>query len=191
MKTDSEHALGGIPIPVDRRKMKMGFWLATGALVYYLIFFNDAPIPLSRLGGSLLLVAAILLPAWLWVAGKAQGVPLYPLYCLFFFPTYAVPLCRGDSRFVEYTELQIANGVFTLAGFILLGTLVWHQCVNHNLKPKPMVRALDPAGSIGLMIAFLLVGIAFEFVGDLLGAFGGGLYQAGRGYAQNASRLAV
>jgi hypothetical protein len=43
-------SLGGVPIPVDRRKLNLMFWLLTGALVFYLVFFNDAPVPISRLG---------------------------------------------------------------------------------------------------------------------------------------------
>ena len=184
-------SLGGVPIPVDRRKLNLLFWLLAGSLVFYLVFFNDAPVPISRLGMSLALVGAILLPSWLWVSNRSQGLPMFPIYGLFFFPTYAVPLCRGDTRFAQYTEPEIANGVLTVVGYLLLATLVWWQCTNRNLAPSARVRALDPAKSTNLMLLLLVGGILFELLGGLAGERVGGAYQALRGYAQNGSRLAI
>ena len=184
-------SLGGVPIPVDRRRLNLIFWLFSGSLVFYLVFFNDAPVPIGRLGESLALVTAILLPAWLWVSNRSQGLPIFPFYCLFFFPTYAVPLCRGDSRFVQYTEAEISTAVFTVVGYLLLATLIWWQCTNRNLTPTAKVRALDPSKSTTLMLILLLGGILFELFGFLAGEGFGGAYQALRGYAQNGSRLAI
>ena len=184
-------SLGGVPIPVDRRKLNLLFWLLTGSLIFYLVFFNDAPVPIGRLGESLALVAAILLPAWLWVSNRSQGLPIFPFYALTFFPTYAVPLCRGDSRFAQYTEQEIANGVYTIVGYLLLATLIWWQCSNRNLAPSARVKALDPSKSTNLMLFLLLGGILFELFGFIAGQAMGGAYQALRGYAQNGSRLAI
>jgi len=184
-------SLGGVPIPVDRRKLNLLFWLLGGSLVFYLVFFNDAPVPLARLGESLALVVAILLPSWLWVSNRSQGLPMFPLYALSFFPTYAVPLCRGDSRFVQYTEQEIANAVFTIVGYLLLATLVWWQCTNRNLSPPEKVRAVLPHGARQVMVWLLVGGLVFELFGRLAGEGLGGVYQALRGYAQNGSRLAV
>ena len=189
-KNETVQDLGGAPIPVDRKRLNITFWLASLGLVSYLVFFNNAAVPLERLGFSLLLVAAIMLPTWLWVSGRSHGLPIYPLYCLSFFPTYAVPLCRGDSRFAQYTELQIANGVMTVAGFLFLTTVVWLQCTNRNLKPAPRVREIDPRRP-NLMLFLLSTGLIFEVIGIYLGENKGGAYQAIRGYAQNASRLAI
>jgi hypothetical protein len=184
-------SLGGVPIPVDRRKLNLLFWLLSGSLVFYLTFFNDAPVPVSRLGESLALVAAILLPAWLWVSNRSQGLPIFPFYALFFFPTYAIPLCRGDSRFTQYTDQEIANGVYTIVGYLLLATLIWWQCTNRNLPPSSKVRALDPTRSTNLMLILLCGGVLFELFGAIAGQSMGGAYQALRGYAQNGSRLAI
>jgi len=184
-------SLGGVPIPVDRRKLNQLFCVLAGALVFYLVFFNDAPVPIDRLGMSLALVVAILLPSWLWVSNRSQGLPMFPIYSLFFFPTYAVPLCRGDTRFAQYTEPEIANGVLTVVGYLLLATLFWWQCTNRNLPPAARVRALDPAKSTNLMLLLLLGGILFELLGFVAGERIGGAYQALRGYAQNGSRLAI
>ena len=184
-------SLGGVPIPVERRKLNRIFWLFSGSLVFYLVFFNDAPVPIGRLGESLALLVAILLPTWLWVSNRSQGLPIFPFYCLFFFPTYAVPLCRGDSRFVQYTEQEIANAVFTIVGYLLLTTLVWWQCTNRSLAPAAKVRAVHPEGSRNVMILLLVGGMVFELFGALAGERLGGAYQALRGYAQNGSRLAI
>jgi len=189
-KNETVQDLGGMPIPMDRRRLNITFWLVNLGLVSFLVFFNDARVPVERLGFSLLLVAAIMLPSWLWVSGRSHGLPIYPLYCLSFFPTYAMPLCRGDSRFAQYTELQIANGVMTVAGYLFLTTLIWLQCTNRNLKPAPYVREIDPRRP-NLMIFLLSTGLVFEALGIFLGETKGGLYQAIRGYAQNASRLAI
>ncbi|NCY22365.1 hypothetical protein EBX31_10480, partial [bacterium] len=94
---------------------------------------------------------------------------MFPIYGLFFFPTYAVPLCRGDTRFAQYTEPEIANGVLTVVGYLLLATLVWWQCTNRNLAPSARVRALDPAKSTNLMLLLLVGGILFELLGGLAG----------------------
>jgi hypothetical protein len=80
VKNEPVQDLGGAPIPVDRRRLNITFWLASLGLVSFLVFFNDAPVPLERLGFSLLLVAAIMLPTWLWVSGRSHGLPIYPLY---------------------------------------------------------------------------------------------------------------
>jgi len=184
-------SLGGVPIPVDRRKLNLLFWLLGGSLVFYLIFFNDAPVPLARLGESLALVAAILLPSWLWVSNRSQGLPIFPFYALYFFPSYAVPLCRGDSRFSQYTETEIATGVYTIVGYLLLATLVWWQSSNRNLAPAATVKAVRPEGSRNVMMVLLVAGMLFELYGAIAGQAMGGAYQALRGYAQNGSRLAI
>jgi len=182
---------GEVPIPVDRKMLNIFFWVFAGSLTFYLVFFNDNPIPAGRLGETLLLLSTILLPTWLWVSNQTQGLPIMPFYALSFFPTYAVPLCRGDSRLVQYTELEIANVVFTITGYLLLTTLIAWQCTNRNLRPPPKVRAIKPAGARNLMLCLLLAGILFELYGALFGQSLGGAYQAFRGYAQNGSRLAV
>ena len=190
VKNETVQELGGAPIPADRRKLNLTFWLGNLALVSYLIFFNSAAVSIERLGFSLLLLVAIMLPSWFWVSGRSHGLPIFPLYCLFFFPTYAVPLCRGDSRFAQYTELQITNGVITVAGYLFLATFVWQQCTNRNLRPGPYVREIDPR-RFNLMLFLLSTGLIFEIASAVLGDSKGGAYQAVRGYVQNASRLAI
>ncbi|NCW27166.1 MAG: hypothetical protein EBV83_02525 [Verrucomicrobia bacterium] len=189
-KTDSVLQLGGAPIPTDRRKLKQIFWLGNLGLLSYLIFFNNATVSIERLGYSFLLLVAIMLPSWFWVSGRSHGLPIFPLYCLSFFPAYAIPLCRGDSRFAQYTELQITNGVLTVVGYLFLATLIWQQCTNRNLKPEPYVREIDPRG-FKLMIFLLSTGLIFEIGSAVLGDSRGGAYQAFRGYVQNSSRLAI
>ena len=69
MKTEVRN-LGEVPLPMDRRKLNIFFWLFAGSLSFYLVFFNDTPIPAGRLGPVFLLLAAILLPIWLWVSDR-------------------------------------------------------------------------------------------------------------------------
>ena len=79
-------SLGGMGMPINRRKLL--FWFQTGVVAYLGYFYFTVQfrtLEIIVLTGVLILVA--LLPAYLWCAGKAHGLPIVPVFALGTFPT--------------------------------------------------------------------------------------------------------
>src|SRR4051812_20805886 len=81
-------------------------------LLYFWLSLNKS---LLSVCGALLILATALLPAWLWVNGKAKGLPVYPLYCLSFIWTYSIPLISDHPIVTLFPETYHLYGAVCIS----------------------------------------------------------------------------
>lgn len=183
-------ALGGLGIPINRRKLL--FWFQAGVATYLGYFYFTVQfrtLEILILTGALILAA--LLPSYLWCAGKAHGLPIVPVFALGIFPAYILPLQRGSQLLDQFSQEIIVKGLLCLIGFLLVMTLVWHQMCNNPRGNLKTCRMMDLRGSTWILVIFLVLGMLFQLAGAIFYQFSGGLFSLIRGYTSSAAMLAT
>jgi hypothetical protein len=144
-----------------QRKLLNGFWLIAFGLFVYEIFFTGTESLLSSLGAILITVAA-LLPSYLWCAGRALGMPIFPIFALTFIWTYALPLVSKYPLVLTYTpENHLFAGV-TVTGFLGLGTLIWFQFVKYAPPIPKSHLALNSSTGVPFFLFALVANILLD-----------------------------
>lgn len=115
------------------------FWAAVALLLLASIFGIRSD-SIETISGACLVAFASLLPSYLWITGKAKGLPIFPVFALTHLWTYAVPLVIGHPQVAQYAPPLHLTAGLTTAGFVLLGTFVWFQFV--RAAPEPPAAAV-------------------------------------------------
>ena len=117
-------------------------WLLTiGLLVYEFGFTSTDNLSLNLIAGLITIFA--LLPSHFWCAGRAQGMPIFPLFSLTFIWTYALPLVTPNLNVEAYAVSDRLYAGCTAAGFLAFSTLIWFQFVKSAPRIPSVYRALD------------------------------------------------
>jgi hypothetical protein len=183
-------ALGGLGMPINRRKLL--FWFQIGVAGYLGYFYFTVQFrSLEVLVLTGLLVLAALLPSYLWCAGKAHGLPIVPVFALGVFPAYILPIHRGSKILDQFSPETEVKALLCLIAFLLTITAVWHQmCNNPGVAPQ-QCRMMKVDGSTGILVMFLVLGMLFQIAGVVFYQFSGGLFALIRGYTGSAAMLAT
>jgi hypothetical protein len=151
------------------RDLLKTFWLVVAMLAVLIFFFAQSSAFESILAACFIIVAG-LIPSYLWCSGKALGLPLYPIFALSYLWTYALPLITRHPGVVEYPlESHLLAGA-TVAGFLLLGTLVWFLFVRTPVKSPKSYRRLEGSASSAFFLIALFANTLFT-----MGMMGGWL----------------
>ena len=176
---------------LNQRQLLRVFWPIAWALLIYELFFAVTPSFLSNCG-AILITSAALLPMYLWCAGKALGLPIFPLFSITFIWTYALPLISTASGLIVYRPEQHLSASIIIALFLLLSTFIWFQFVNRPPPIPQSYRTLPPSKGENFFIGCLGVGLIFSMYG--LGgwfALDGGTFALIRGAILGVSALAT
>lgn len=142
------------------------FWGAFALLLLasVLIIKSDS---FETISGAYLIAFAALLPSYLWITGKAGGLPIFPVYALTHLWTYAIPLVIDQPDVVQYPPRMHLIAGLTTAGFLLLGTFVWFQFVKNSAETPPTLWVLDGRKGEPYLLAGFAAGVLFSvaFVG--------------------------
>ncbi|UBF27975.1 hypothetical protein K9N68_08795 [Kovacikia minuta CCNUW1] len=122
-------------LPRNQKQLLKAFWIFTPCLVLYEIYLTKTDSLLSNFGAVLITVAA-LIPFYLWSAGKALGMPIFPFFAITFIWTYALPLVSNHPVVETYPAHSQFFAAVTVAGFLLIGTFTWFQFVR-TVPPPP------------------------------------------------------
>jgi hypothetical protein len=155
---------------LKQRQLLRVFWPIALALLTYELFFAVAPSFLSNCGAILITVAA-LLPIYLWCAGRALGLPIFPLFSITFVWTYALPLISTAPGIIIYRPEQHLSASITIALFLFLATFIWFQFVNRPPPIPPSYRTLPPTKGENFFIGCLTVSLIFNM--NVLGGWFG------------------
>lgn len=114
-----------------------------------------------------------LLPLYFWVNEKAKGLPIYPIYALTFYPTFAL-------QFIINEEISDTRGFFHITGedlyatsaavalFLLFGCLCWYLISSRPQKHLDKLAVMSEARMTSLMLvaftaaSIITAGIATE-----------------------------
>lgn len=145
----------------DPRSLLQAFWaLCAGLAVMYLYALVDTDA--LSVFWAFAISAAALLPGYLWCSGRAQGVPVLPLFAASHVWAFAFPLVSDHPLVALYDQEQRAVACVSVMGFLLLATFVWYQFVNWRREPKTFsVRMAFPRSTGDGLFLFALGASSF------------------------------
>lgn len=115
----------------------------------------------AALGAGCILVAA-LLSSWIWITGRAAGLPLFPIFAATHIYAFAFPLLFEHPIVLSFpTEAQLVAAL-TVTGFLLLGTAVWIQIARRHPAPVRRCLVLNSATANYFFLAALAAGAGYQ-----------------------------
>jgi hypothetical protein len=175
----------------NRRKLLRAFWLVALGLFVFELFWSETSSLVTNFG-AILITAAALLPCYLWCSGRAQGIPIFPLFALTFIWTHALPLVSKHPKVVTYSIKSHLFASCTVGGFLLLGTFIWFQFVKSAPPPAKSYRALGNQKGDAFFLWVLATGVLFNMY--LIGGWfflDGGIFSIIRGAILGLTGLAT
>jgi hypothetical protein len=143
------------------------FWGAAALLFLasVLVIRSDS---IETVSGAYLIAFASILPSYLWITGRAKGLPIFPVFALTHLWTYAVPLVIDHPQVAQYPPRMHLIAGLTTAGFVLLGTFVWFQFVKAAPEPPAVLWVMDGKKGEPYLLAGYVGGVVLSV------AFAGG-----------------
>ena len=90
--------------------------------------------------GALMVIVCGLLPAWIWVSGKMQGLPIIPAIAAYDIVWYASPILAGHPELQNYPEESVFFAGVTVSLYLLGLTAAWLIVGGVTLKPPKHFR---------------------------------------------------
>ena len=132
------------------------FWASSGALLAYIAL--KAPGHASEgVAGAILVSVASLLPSYLWIRGKAKGLPLFPACALTCLWSFALPLVSEQRLILLFPGWYQLVGSLSVTAFLLLGTLTWYLVARRPKKIPQACWMLDETASAPWLLCALVV----------------------------------
>jgi hypothetical protein len=119
----------------------VAFWTTAGSLLVVLLYCFWIDASWRTVGAGTILIAA-LSPAYVWCTGKAPGLPIFPIFCITFVLTYALPLATGHPIVVQYSETDGLLAGLTVALFLTAAAAAWFITVRVPKRGIRQVRAM-------------------------------------------------
>jgi hypothetical protein len=115
----------------------------------------------------LIIASSALLPLWLWIRGVLYGLPIYPAFAAGFLFTYATPLLSDFDKVKNFSPEQHLRTSFIVAGFLLIGLLVYFKVLKRRVLPSMTLRVFDD--NIAQAFCFLMLGLGIFYRLAILG----------------------
>ncbi|OKH56223.1 hypothetical protein NIES2101_00095 [Calothrix sp. HK-06] len=147
----------------QQQQLLAAFWMIALGLLIYELFLPENK-SLESNFAAILITAAALLPSYLWCSGRAQGMPIFPLFALTYIWTHAFPLNSNYTRILSYSIESRLFASITTAGFLLIGTLTWYQFVKSPPKIPKYYRTLNSKTSNRFFLITMLLAVLFNTV---------------------------
>jgi hypothetical protein len=165
------------PTGASSKQLVVAFWVLAIALMLYELYSPETKDVWINVG-AVMITGAALLPSYLWCAGKAQGIPIFPLFAITYVWTHALPLISNHPEIKLYPVVNQLYASLTTAGFLGLGTLIWFQWVKSLPSAPKFYRALGSRkGDEFFLLAFAItIGFNMANTGGWFGALDGGSF---------------
>lgn len=149
----------------SQRKSLPFFWLSVSAYAAFVVVksLSGKILGIEDVIGSICISVASIFPIYLWCAGKAFGIPIFPMFSATYLWTCALPLVDENPGIFVYTNSERFIASMTVAGFLLLATLIWHrfQLSNKHTQSQNYYRALETKKGELLFLGILILGNFF------------------------------
>lgn len=145
----------------SQKQLLTAYWVATIALLLYELYAPNTESFLLNFAAILITLSA-LLPFYLWCAGRAQGLPIFPLFAITFVWTYGLPLISKTPAIVQYSVSSQWIASLTTASFLLMGTVVWFQFVKVAPPAPRSYRALGDRQGDQFFLWSLAISVFFN-----------------------------
>jgi hypothetical protein len=143
------------------KQLLTSFWAVTALFLAYVLFWVETQDTLLNISAAIIIGAA-LIPSYLWCAGLAKGIPVFPVFTLTFISAYALPLVGNHPVVATYSIEHQFIASLTITGFLLLGTWVWYGFVKSPPPSKPFYRALDDKSGNQFFLFAFSFGVLFN-----------------------------
>ena len=183
--------LGGVTLPFSRSTLLKAFWIFATVFPAWTLWNARADLSFETVFAGSVLFVASLMPAWFWATGRVQGLPIYPIFAISFIFTYVTPLWQGHRELVNYTMNEINTAAWTVAGFLLTGTIFWQQVAVRAVGVPHAVRMIDLKKSENILMICIFSELAFELLSFFFYQLSGGALAAIRGFATSAGRMGI
>lgn len=147
---------------LQKKQLLKVFWLIAFGLFIYELFWTNTNSLLINFA-ALLITGAALIPIYFWCAGKALGMPVFPLFAATFIWTHALPLLIHHPQIEIYSINEQLFTAVIVAGFLILGTLIWFQFVKSSPSLPKYYRALSSKKGDAFFFLVLIISILFDF----------------------------
>ena len=181
---------------IDRgvqRRLLLVFWLSVAALFLFVLTLIIAnPSSGESFLGAALIAFAALIPRYLWCSGRALGIPIFPIFALTHLWTCALPLLTSHPAVAIYPASNQLSAALTVGGFLILGTIIWYQCVKSPSRSPSSYRYLEGSRADWFFLLALTFSIFF-FAGTQGSWFtlAGGVFSLMRAVVLGLNALAV
>jgi hypothetical protein len=145
----------------QKRWFVKAFWIAL-MLVVLKIMTADAPF-LSQISALLIAVMA-LLPAYLWCADHAKGLPLFPIMTLTYLGSHAFPLVSKNPNILKYSESLRFDAAVVVAIFMGVGTITWLSFVKREPQRISKIKVFKPNQITPFFLQIIFSSVIFDFL---------------------------
>ncbi|MBA2743753.1 MAG: hypothetical protein H0U43_05510, partial [Chthoniobacterales bacterium] len=152
-----------IPVPplstgtaTPQTALRRAFWVVVGALAISVALTASPQYPESGIGCALIM-AASLLPSWMWITGKVKGLPLFPIYALTHLWTFGTPLAYEHPIVTLFPASNQIIAAVSVTGFLLVGTFVWFLVGRRPVRPISRCLLMN-ARRADILFLFTLAG---------------------------------
>jgi hypothetical protein len=143
-------------------------------------------------GAGFLLLVVAAMPFYLWLLGWSQGLPIWPVFALITGVTAALPMVQEPVSLEGYSPVEIMTGGLTVAGVIVLGTIIWLMVTARKGRPPATVLMIQKEHVDRYLLMFLFAGVFFELnrFTNWMGEFGN-ISQIIRGVSSSMATLSL
>jgi hypothetical protein len=148
------------------RLLERSFWLALAALGAYEAFrFRYASAAVTAL--AVLVCAAALAPAFLWLRRKAPGYPLFPTMATTYLWTYGLPALNQQFAVAVYPASRQVAALAAALVFLVVATLTWLAVVRLPAYPPRQLLQFDRRATVPTLLAGLAAATLLQLNGSL------------------------
>jgi hypothetical protein len=150
------------PAVVRKRQtfLHKAFWGGVAAFVLSVALTCHPQSVESACGAAIIMVAS-LLPSWMWLTGKVQGLPLFPVFAATFLPTFAMPLLYEHPIVILFSPWNQFVAALTAAGFLFLSAFVWWEVAKRPSRAPRRCLVLNAAAAELFFLGTLAAGCLF------------------------------
>jgi hypothetical protein len=101
-------------------------------------------------------------PFYIWLMGRRHGLPIWPAFALYSCSLAVMPALQKAQALSRFQDDEILQGLLTMAGFFVLGTIVWLSLTARDPKPPKKVLMLESGSAIQSLLWCIGIGLAFQ-----------------------------
>jgi hypothetical protein len=178
-------------VEASRPTFQRYFWIGISVYGVFVLALGFQ-LSIEILAGAVMISLAALAPWYLWVKGKAKGLPIWPIFSLTALWAYALPLLTEHPIVAQFPPDYQFLGALVVTGFLMIGTLTWLPFVRLQIPATAKVRVLPMNRGRALFFLFLGAGLFITVITNT-GSFdrSGIVFPVVRAFALGLSNLSI
>jgi len=167
------------------------FWLAVGGLVLFILAtITDRPIAMSV--SASIVIAAALLPVYLWCSRVTPGLPIFALHGITFVWIYGLQFLKARDIMRGYSDAAYLEAALTVALYLVAGTAVYTWTSKFRKRPVTYARVFESGRGEPVLLGIIALSVLLT-----MAAYGnwfslsGGLFPILRGIILGSNILAI